>query len=337
MFALPDGSEAVSGGNLYNDAIIRELGKIAAVSAVSIDACRADVERGMPGIYFVDTLNLADALAFPARGPAQTFVLVVHHLPSLEPSPRVNAESLRVEERALLLFDAFLTTSPYTRDLLVERGFSPGAVLCVPPAPPAVAPPRRAYEPPLSALLVANLIERKGVLDFLQALASRVEANDRFSIDIVGRDDLDPDLARKCRDVARDSPALSERVRFAGAVPRAKVDDFYRSAHLFVSSAKMETFGMALQEARAWGLPILAFDGGHARTHFTDGDNGLLFSSIESLAASFLDLARDDDAMHRLFERSQALASKSNGTWELAAKRLLEQLGPWLGSVDSER
>jgi len=333
LFALPEGSEDVSGGNLYNEALIRAAREIVAVKVVRVDECREALQRGEHGVYFVDTLNLADVLAFPERRPGQTLVLVVHHLPSLEPGIDVDDEALGVEKRALPLFDAFLTTSPFTSDVLVRRGFPASAVMTVPPPPPAIERQPRAYEIPLRAVLVANLIRRKGVLELLEALASCAEGDDRFSIDVVGRHDIEADYARRCREIVTTSHALGERVRFAGPIPRARVDDFYRSAGVFVSSAKMETFGMALQEARAWGLPVLAVDGGHARAHFTHTHDGLLVSSIDALAQTFLELARDEEKMRRLFDRAQRPASKPTDTWELAAKRLLEQLGPWLGKT----
>jgi glycosyltransferase involved in cell wall biosynthesis len=179
---------------------------------------------------------------------------------------------------------------------------------------------------------VANLVPRKGIVEFLREVASRTDDADRFHLDVVGRDDIDPGYARTCRELVSASAALARRVHFAGAVPRAGVDAFYRRAGVFVSPARMETFGMALQEARAFCLPILAFDGGHARAHFTHGHDGLLFSSFEGLAAGFLELARDDGKMRALFDRAMGSVSKPAGTWESAAETLLEQLGPWLAN-----
>jgi glycosyltransferase involved in cell wall biosynthesis len=300
------------------------------VQVVRIDGCREALERGEPGVYFVDTLNLADVAAFPERRPGQTLVLVVHHLPSLEPGIGEGDESLVMEARALRLFDVFLTTSAFTTDVLVRRGCSPDAVITVPPPPPFVEREPRVYEPPLRGVLVANLIGRKGILEFLQAVGARTDGADRFLLDVVGRDDIDRSYARTCRELVSASKALARRVTFAGAVPRAGVDAYYRSAAVFVSPALMETFGMALQEARAWGLPILAFDGGHARAHVQHAHDGFLFSSIEALAEGFLELARDDGKMRALFERTQATVSQPTGSWKLAAERLVEQLGPWL-------
>jgi glycosyltransferase involved in cell wall biosynthesis len=300
---------------------------------VSVAACRRALERGEPGVYFVDTLNLGDVASFPARSPAQVLVLVVHHLPSLEPGLAPDDPSLAVESKALPLFDAFLVTSPFTGSILTRRGFAASRVLTVPPAPPAVARRPRAFEMPLGAVVVANLIERKGILELLDALAPRLVPTDRFSLQIVGRSDISPAYADRCRRAVEGSRPLGERVRFAGAVPHARIGDVYERADVLVSAARMETFGMALQEARAFGLPILALDGGHAHAHFTHGEDGLLFSSIEALADGFLQLARDDAEARRLFDRAQSLPPAPGDTWARAAQRLVEQLEPWLSST----
>jgi glycosyltransferase involved in cell wall biosynthesis len=333
VFALPEGHDAVSGGNLYNDALVRALSEIVDAKVVDVDACRAMLSRGEAGIYFADTLNLSDILAFPVRRPGQSLVLVVHHLPSLEPGIDPGDPSLATEKKVLPLFDAFLCTSPFTSDLLVRRGFAPSAVVTAPPPPPAIERRARTYEAPLRAVVVANLIERKGVLELLRALASRAQASDGFSIDVIGRHDLDARYAEKCRELVRASRVLAERIRFEGGVPRARVDEFYELATLFVSSSKMETFGMALQEARAWGLPILALDGGHTRSHFTHGLDGLLVSSIDALADVLLELARDGARMRRLFDDAQRRTLGPSSTWRQCAERLVEALGPWLADT----
>jgi glycosyltransferase involved in cell wall biosynthesis len=325
-FVLPAGSEAISGGNICNDHLIRSLRRTVPAKTLDVEEGKRAILDGQPGLYFIDTLNLPDFLAFPPRKPGQRFALVVHHLPSLEPGLPPDDEALRIEKTALPLFDAFLTTSPFTTQLLIGRGFAPEKILTVIPALPPIEADQRVYEPPLRATLVGNLIPRKCVLPFLRALDPLVHEDDRWSIDIIGRTDIDPDYARQCDELVRSSARLGRRVRIHGPIPYNRVHEFYRRAYVFVSAAEMETFGMALQEARGHGLPILALDGGYARHHFTHAENGLLFHSIEPLARGFLDLARDDRMMHELFDRAQRLRSTGGHTWEAAAQDFLRQL-----------
>jgi glycosyltransferase involved in cell wall biosynthesis len=179
------------------------------------------------------------------------------------------------------------------------------------------------------------LVPRKSILEFLKALALRIDERDEFSIDVVGRMDSDPDYARKCVEFVQGYDGLQRSVRMNGAVPHARMSEFYGRASALISASEMETFGMALQEARGYGLPILALDGGYARHHFTDQENGRLFYAIPALAAGFLQLVRDEHAMRALFERAQireAREDDSDYTWDAAATRLLQQLERCFGS-----
>jgi glycosyltransferase involved in cell wall biosynthesis len=332
-FVLPSNRGAVSGGNIYNRELLRALRKRVRVRAVSGNAWTRSLEGGEPGVYFLDTLNLRESLALGAARSGQRFVLIVHHLPSLEPGVADGDEALAVERQALPRFDAFLATSPFTAQWLVNRGCASQGIMTVLPAPPKAEPhTERAYEPPLRALIVGNLIARKAILEFMQTLEGRVASSDRFIVDVLGRIDIDPAYARACVDLANNSERLCRRVRILGPVAHRRVGAFYRRAHIMVSAAEMETFGMALQEARAFGLPILALDRGYARHHFSDEENGLLYASRSALVDGFLRLTREPERMLSLFEGAQRLRLSGDYTWETAAERLLDELSRCLGA-----
>jgi glycosyltransferase involved in cell wall biosynthesis len=325
FFVLPAGSEAVSGGNIFNREIVASLRDLVSLRAIGVEPCRQLVIAGTPGIYLLDTLDLESFLRFPAPVPGQFFVLIVHHLPSLEPGLDPGHPSIAVEKAALPRFDAFVTTSPLTTELLAGRGFPAEKLLQVAPALYPLKRKARAYEPPVRALLVGNLIPRKAILELLAALEALVQDGDRFFLEIVGRADLDRGYAGSCERLIADSRPLRSHVALSGAVPYEGMSQRYEAANLFVSSAKMETFGMALHEAVAHGLPILCRDGGYASRHFVAGDDGLLFHSSEALAGGLLALARDNQRMAAFFARAQARTAQAY-SWNDAARTLLTQL-----------
>ena len=78
--------------------------------------------------------------------------------------------------------------------------------------------------------------------------------------------------------------ASQQQLHFPGSLSREELVRKYREAALYLSSSEMETFGMALQEARAFGLPILALEGGYVSRHISVGENGYLFKNIPGLA-----------------------------------------------------
>lgn len=337
VFVLPPDSGLVSGGNIYNRELVAAARRRRPIEEMADAELGRAVAEATAGTFFVDTVSLARFLACvpaPAARPAgQRYLLVVHHLPSLEPGLPADHPSLAVEREALPRFDGFLATSPYTAGHLRARGYAQPC-LTVRPALPARERPPLEYRPGVRALLVANLIPRKGVLPFLEALAAGLEPGDELAVDVVGRDDLDPDHGARCARVAEErgltetgGPAAHRaRVRFRGPVPYEDMDALYRDATVFLSPSSMETFGMALQEARAFGVPILARRGGHAAAHVEDGVSGHLYDTAAELAAGLLALVRAPDRMRRLFAAAQALRTGGEYTWDDAAAELLRRL-----------
>ena len=328
-FVLPVGNELASGGNIYNRELVRALGALPApprIRTLTPAEFRTSIDHAKPGLYFVDTLNLADAGVLAHKTAEQHAVLVVHHLPSLEPSISPDDPAVLRERNALPLFDRFLVTSPFTADLLARRGFARDRILTVEPGLPAVALGAASIEPPYRLLLVGNLIPRKGIRDLLFALATSVEPSDPFTLDIVGRADLDPLYAETIGRIITRTPALAERVRWHHTESYDDMGELYRQASLLVSAASMETYGMALAEARAHGVPILALDGGYVSRQFDDGVNGRLFTAIADLAAELLRLVRDGSSFQALFTSARGTAMPGPSTWARAAQRLLEQL-----------
>jgi glycosyltransferase involved in cell wall biosynthesis len=342
VFALPEGSDRVSGGNIYNGRLIAALRASIPVDCISLEESRARIGRGEAGRYVIDSLDLDAFLDFPAGHPDQSFTLIVHHLPSLEPDLDGGPPGapLRTEQAALARFDSFLTTSPFTARYLIGRGHPAERILTVPPPPPEWSPAlsrsgedaSRIYVPPMRALIVGNLIPRKAMRALFVALEPRLApAGDELSIDVVGRLDLDPEYARRCRDFTEGSARLASIVRYRGGLPPAGMPAQYQAANVFVSASRMETFGMALQEAHAQGLPILALDGGYVRHHFTDGQDGRLFFSLEALADGLLELVRDPQRAAALFARAQGRAQAADRAagvydWPAAAQLFLTQL-----------
>ena len=327
IFAMPAGSDLPSGGNVYNRELTLALAERATVTLTTFARANAALRAGECGIFLFDSLELDATSALGAAAADQMRLLIVHHLPSLEPAVRFESSEVARENAALSRFDGFVATSDFTRELLVARGVSENAILTVPPALPAIdASPARAYEPPLAALLVANVIPRKGVLELLEALGKIATAELGLSLRIVGRTDMDPDYVERCRRVLERSPALATAARFDGPVPYERMGAIYDEAHLLVSASSMETFGMAIHEASAHGLPVVAVDGGHVRRHFTDGAVGVLCAAASELAETLVELARDPARMHVLCANAQESRETTHYGWPEAAERFLAEL-----------
>lgn len=338
-FVLPPARHLISGGNLYNqhliaalDALLQEPpGRPASVRVLSAAEWAQEVDAGRAGVYLVDSLCLSALQAcLPRRRPGQRFLLIVHYLPSLAPEldqddPTL-APMLAVERQVLAQVDGFLTTSPFTRAVLIQRGLDAARIATVPPALPERDIPPLEYPGMFRGLMVGNLSPIKGVLALLEALAARLAPGERFSMEIAGRLDMDAEYAAACARLVDGSAVLRDAVRLRGAVPYEDMDACYHQASVFVSASRMETYGMALQEARRYGLPILAHAGGHAHSHFEHGENGYLYGSMADLADGCVALMRDPARAKALFEAAQRMRADRAGTWRDAAASLMRQL-----------
>jgi glycosyltransferase involved in cell wall biosynthesis len=69
---------------------------------------------------------------------------------------------------------------------------------------------------------------------------------------------------------------LGDRVRYAGALDEAAIAVRLTEADIFVWPAINEAFGMALLEAQASGLPVVAGNSGGVGDIIADGETGLL-------------------------------------------------------------
>jgi glycosyltransferase involved in cell wall biosynthesis len=326
VFVLPEGHGGISGGNIYNAELIAALRRRGvSVELRTIGALGRGELASVRGVCFFDTLDLGELLAHTELGPADLQGLIVHHLPSLEPDLPNTHPARELEARALPLFDFYLSTSAFTTRLLAERGIEAQRLLTVPPGVAArTGGSARPTTPPLRAVLVGNLIPRKGVLELLEALRGHGDAP--FQLRIVGRTDLDSTYARACTELLEKAPALARRTEIAGVVPYEQMGGAYAAAHVLVSAARMETYGMAIAEAKARGLPILAAEGGNVRHHFRDGHDGLLFATIPELARGLVQLARAPARLARLLDAAEHEAASAAPSWDDAAASLMRQL-----------
>jgi len=164
-------------------------------------------------------------------------------------------------------------------------------------------------------LVVSRLIERKGIDTLLQAVARL--GDPRVRVDIAGEG---PDRAR-LEEVAR-AAGLAGRARFHGFAERAALDQLYAEADVFALTSRSESCSMALLDAIAAGLPVVATDVGGTPELVEHGTNGLLVQpgDVGSLAAALAALIRDPVLRQQLGAqgRSRALGRHS---WHAVASQ----------------
>jgi glycosyltransferase involved in cell wall biosynthesis len=104
-------------------------------------------------------------------------------------------------------------------------------------------------------LFVGRLVRTKGARDAIRALGLTRDLP--AVLDVVG-DGFD----RAACEALTAELGLTGRVRFHGWLPRARIDEFYRSADVFVFPSYREPGGNVPFEAMGYGLPLIVSDVG---------------------------------------------------------------------------
>ncbi len=325
-FVVPDLGGPSTGGTVYNRELVRALAAHG-VSLDVLDVSRAEraLAAGETGTYWLDTLFLAELprLRQLATG-AQRLGLLAHYLPALV---RYGASVSRAElapEEALAVdcADALVAPSEFMRETLERLGARRGSVAVVEPGRLArgVAP---LPEPSatLRALVVAHLVPGKGVDRLLATLAAHLERADPLSLAIAGSMTQDAAYAEGCR-VFATAPSLRERVTLLGELTPHGVNERLASCDLLLSASSMESFGMALAEARTLGVPIVARAGGNVENLVSTASGGELVADAASVAAACLALCRKPAELAARRERAQANVLPPR-PWSHAAKDFL--------------
>ncbi|MDX6718155.1 MAG: colanic acid/amylovoran biosynthesis glycosyltransferase [Solirubrobacteraceae bacterium] len=188
---------------------------------------------------------------------------------------------------------------------VVHCGVDPAAWPARPRAAPAHGPVR--------ALCVASLEEKKGHRVLLGALAEADGRLRRVELDLVGPGALRAELQALALALG-----LGDRVRFHGALAEPAVAELLDRADLFVLASVVERSGfmegipVALMEALATGVPVVATRLSGVPELVRDGDTGLLAEPGEaaSLRAALERAIGDPDGARRRATAGRALVER---------------------------
>ena len=271
---VPDGVDdpaRPSGGNTYDRRLCSELTALGwevredavqpenrcgetVFTASAVSEVLARVPRGC--VVLLDGLVASDQAEALRAEAARLRLVVLVHLPLGLGGPGGGGADVRAREAAALrCVDAVVTTSRWTRRWLLDAyGLDPSRVtVAVPGVEPAAAVTR---DPGGRRLLcVGAVIAAKGHDVLLEALA-RVDGPG-WVCTCVGSLERDPAFVGRLRTRAVEL-GVAEQVQLTGALGGAALDAAYARADLLVTASRGETYGMAVTEALARGVPVLA-------------------------------------------------------------------------------
>jgi len=263
---IPEAGAWVTGGNVYNAEILARAPRGCEIRIRQLEGSeRRSSGQGRasaraPRAVVVDSLLLGHSGLLPRLErdyPEVSWVLLVHSLDLMQEPPGPRAET---ERTALPWFRAFVVTSEFSASALVRDGIDRSRVRVVTPGLGPVFRQRFATRPACRSipaiLCVASRLPGKGLLELIELLGSLQE--ERWRCTIVGDSRLAPaHAAAEARAVAE--RGLGDRIRFLPPRPQPALLECYDEHDIFVLPSRFETYGMAVMEAIARGLPVLAF------------------------------------------------------------------------------
>lgn len=297
-------------------------GQLARVDACAVVACeisaldtfRAAKERGM-----------ATILDAPS----------VHHAVQDRVTPFAEANWLHerivaVKRAEIALADCILTVSDLARGGYVEAGVPESRVHAV-----ALGADTRWFTPdtprradstsPFTFLFVGSTIHRKGIDLLLEAFADvqlRLRAGTRLMV-VGPRGD--------CHALLERSRARNVVVR--PAVAQSELREIYRGADCFVLPSRHDSFGMAVLEAMACGLPAIVSEMVGAREAIEQGKSGWVvpLADAHALAERMAWCAENRTALAEMRPAVRAAAERYD--WSRYGERLTAVMAGILGGA----
>jgi glycosyltransferase involved in cell wall biosynthesis len=153
-------------------------------------------------------------------------------------------------------------------------------------------------------LFVGKLIERKRPADLIRAYESLLATHPRATLMLVGDGAQRKSLAAEVKRRGLD------RVHFVGFKNRAEILEYYACADVFVLPSTHDTWGLVINEAMCFSLPIVASSlVGAVGDLVRQGENGFIFPAgdVEKLAGCLKQLLDDPGLRRRMGEKSEQM------------------------------
>ncbi|WP_030314918.1 glycosyltransferase family 4 protein [Streptomyces sp. NRRL B-3229] len=348
-FVMPGGVDdptAPSGGNAYDRRVCLDLpgfGWQVERHAVAGSwprpgaAARAELAqtlRDLPDgtVVLIDGLVACGVPEIIVPEAERLGLVVLVHLPlgdetGLEPGLALELDAK--EREVLRAVPAVVATSDWAvRRLVSHHGLAPERVHVATPGAD-IAPLASGTDGVSRLLCVAAVTPRKGQHRLIEALAGAQDLP--WSCVCVGGITQDPEYVAHLRMLIK-RYGLQDRLHLAGPKAGAELDASYAAADLMVLTSYAETYGMAVTEALARGIPVLATDvGGVAEAVGRAPDGGVPGILVPpedpaALAAELRGWFGEADVRRRLKAAARGRRAALDG-WATTARSLAGVLG----------
>jgi glycosyltransferase involved in cell wall biosynthesis len=275
------------------------------------------------------------AVGLPERLPLRVRVVYTPHLLALEKGRTIGGGCPEVvlasERRILARANAIPALSRAEANSISEMGKMDLEPII---APNGVEPsffdlPRhqRNISEPTRLLSIARLTGQKGLDHLLDALEIVIARGLDVNLTVVGGSYRDVEYEETLRARAK-GPSLRDRIRFVGSVRHVDVGQWLSNADIYVQPSRYESQCIALLEAMAAGLPVIASRLDGIREYLDEGRHGLMFAAGDTveLADQIETLIRNPDISDRLSQNARERA-RTFGSSEMQSEVMRQLRG----------
>jgi glycosyltransferase involved in cell wall biosynthesis len=343
--AAPQPLDARTGGCIYNRRMVDELRLLGwdadvlpldrtfphPTAGALDDAGRAMAALPPGTIVAVDSLALGAMPDLVAAESTRLRVAALMHLPLAADLARDPADAAGLEpgeRRALHAAALVIVTGAAALPLLERYELPPHRIRIVEPGTdtaPLARGARASRANHVDVLCVAALNPLKGHDVLIEALARVRDA--RWHLTCAGDVTRHAETAERVREAAV-RLGVGDRVTFAGELDSSELEARYDRADVAVSASRQETYGMAVAEALARGLPVVATITGAAGDLLGDRHRaGLLVppGDVDALSLALARIISDSDLRANLASNARRVRDELPG-WPLAARRFAAAL-----------
>lgn len=155
---------------------------------------------------------------------------------------------------------------------------------------------------------VGRLHPEKGFEDLIQVFNKVQKEIPNLTLNIVGGGEELDNLKKLIQQLN-----LEEKIKMPGMVSKEQVEEYLKTADLYVMTSIAECFPMVLLEASSYGLPLISFDVPVGpRAIISNDENGYLIQNrnIDEMANKIVELLKDKQKLKQLGKTSKEMSQK---------------------------
>lgn len=173
-------------------------------------------------------------------------------------------------------------------------------------------------------LFVGGMEARKGLEFAIEVLEILQRRGLNLTLTAVARPGFRAVESRAWFDHLIERCGVAGKVKIYDLLPDNELAQLYSTASLFLSTSRMEGWGLSIMEAMASGCPVVAASVGGVRELIEDGDTGMLVEpgDLKGFADAIEKLLDDEALRKRMTRRAKDALSKYS--WDAAARATVE-------------